>query len=91
MVKDTLVLKVTKLGTFIVLVFQIFLNLDKFLDLNLGKFQLVHFYFFFILLYLPLATPSSSIISTNSGKCFANFVKVVLTIDINRLAILLKS
>ena len=100
MIKTILVLKVKKLDSFIISAIPTlirFLDLDKFLDLNLSKFQLFNlakistnlFLIFFIYLFLLPPASSSLILFINTNKYFTNLLKIVLGIKITSLAILL--
>ena len=89
---------VKRLSSSIALILWIFLDIDKFSDLNLSKFQLfdlnkiltILFSLFLIILYLLLPNSSFLIISTNTKKWFTDFVKINLNIKLGDLAILLK-
>lgn len=101
MVKAILVIEINKISFSIVLIFQIliwFINLKKNLDLNLGKLRLfdlvetttILFSIFLTFLYLLQITRFCPAVSTNSSKYSANFIKIILWIKVNSLAILLK-
>ena len=75
-----------------------FLDLGKFFNLDLGKFQpfdlakiLINlFLIFFILLFSLLSILPFLIISTNTNKYSSDSIKLFLSIEMNKLTILLK-
>ena len=73
-----------------------FLNVEKYLNLDLGKFQVVNkiltvlFRFSLILLYFSSQIPSFLTVFSNTSKYFTYFVKVILSIEVSNLAYLLK-
>ena len=74
------------------------LSLNKFLDLDLKKFQFFDlvkiltllFSLFFMFLYSITLIQSFSIILNNLAKYSTNYIKIILSIKISSLAILLK-
>ena len=89
---------VKKLDYFVVPVLWTFLDLDKFLDLNLYIFRIfdlnkiltILFSLFLIILYLLLFILFFSTISNNTSKNFINFIKNILSTKVNSLVILIK-
>ena len=76
-----------------------YLNLNKFLDLDLSKFRLfnlsktstISFLLFHIILYILLPISFFLTIFTKISKHFAYSIKVVFNIKVNSIVILLKA
>ena len=77
--------------------FNKILDLKKFLYLDFDKFWLlakisiILYLFFLTFLYSVLPTIFLLVISANARKYFVNFVRVILDIKMNNLAILFKT